>query len=432
VLRRVPAADLKGLRRAWGEAASPDPAVARTVSEILLDVQRRGDRALIEWTARLDRARLTPARLRVTESEIDAACRAVPEALLAALREAALRIERFAFATVPRGFEMGHGTGIVTGVRVDPLASAGLYVPGGKASYPSTVLMSALPARVAGVPRRAMVTPPGPRGEVAPLVLAAARECGVHEIYRLGGAQAVAALAFGTRAVRAVDVITGPGNAYVAEAKRQVMGRVRIDSIAGPSELVVLADGTADADTVALRLMAQAEHDEVTRVALVTWAPDLAAAVDRALRRRLPRAGRRAILAASLPQGLAVSASGPAAAVRAVNELAPEHLELHVRQPRAMLEKIRGAGAVFLGSGTPTPLGDYGAGPNHTLPTGRTARFASALSAADFVRHTSIVEVEAAAAAPPEFFAAAAALARAEGLPAHAESLESASRRNKP
>jgi len=423
VLRRVEAGRLAELVKLWGAASEPLPGVRESVSRILSDVERRGDRALLEWTRRLDGASLTPATLRVSDRELRVAAEGLPPELLAALREAARRIERFAAATLPRSFELGHGTGILTGLRVDPVDSAGLYVPGGKASYPSTVLMNALPARVAGVDRRVMVSPPGPRGRLSPLVMAAALESGVHEVYRVGGAQAIGALVFGTATVRPVSVVTGPGNAYVAEAKRQVMGRVGIDSIAGPSELAVLADETADAATVAVRLMAQAEHDEWTRVAVVSTSEELLERVLAELKRRARRAQRRAILRASLKQGLAVRATSEAQAIRAVNALCPEHLEIHTREPRAALSKIRGAGAAFLGAHTPTALGDYGVGPNHTLPTGRTARFASPLSAADFVRVTSVVEAAPGAAA--EFAAAAAMLARAEGLHAHAETLDS-------
>lgn len=422
MLRRISAGDRDLLVRSWGTASSPPQGVSETVSGILRDVERRGDRALLDWTEKLDGVRLTADRLRVGDREIKAAVRSLDGRLLEALRGASLRIERFAARTLPRSFELGHGTGVITGARVDALESAGLYVPGGKASYPSSVLMNALPARVAGVPRRVMTTPPGPRGALPPLVLAAAAESGVHEIYRLGGAQAIAALVFGTRTVRPVVAVTGPGNVYVAEAKRQLMGRVAMDSIAGPSELVVLADDSADGSVIALRLLAQAEHDEWTRVAVVSHSERVLREVELALGARLGKAARRAILRESLPRGLSILAAGAGPAIDAVNRLAPEHLEIHTRDPRATLERIRGAGAVFLGARTPTALGDYGIGPNHTLPTGRTARFASALSAANFVRVTSIIETE--SGRTPEFAGAAALLARAEGLLAHARSLE--------
>ncbi len=422
MLRRIAGSDRTTLVRLWGAASSPPAGVAKAVSGILSDVERRGDAALLDWTEKLDGVRLTRDRLRVGEREIRLARKALDDALLEALREASFRIERFAARTLPRSFETGHGTGVITGTRVDALESAGLYVPGGKASYPSSVLMNALPARVAGVPRRVMTTPPGPRGKLPPLVLAAAHESGVHEIYRLGGAQAIAALVFGTATVKPVVAVTGPGNAYVAEAKRQLMGSVAMDSIAGPSELVVLADDSADGGVIALRLLAQDEHDESTRVAVVSDSERVLREVERALEARLARASRRAILRESLPRGLSVLAPGAAQAIETANLLAPEHLEIHTRDPRSSLERIRGAGAVFLGARTPTALGDYGIGPNHTLPTGRTARFASALSAANFVRVTSIIETE--PGGRPDFAGPAALLARAEGLVAHAQSLE--------
>jgi histidinol dehydrogenase len=391
------------------------------VTAIVADVRARGDAALIDYTSRFDRLDLTPAKLRVTPDEIEQAERAVPAALLAALDLAASRIEAFHRAQMPADLEHTDAAGLHLGMRWSPLDAVGLYVPGGKAAYPSSVLMNALPARVAGVGRIAM-TVPCPGGHLEPLVLAAARRAGVSEIYRVGGAQAVAALAYGTPTIAPVDRIVGPGNAYVAEAKRQVFGRVGIDSIAGPSEVVIMADAENDPADIAMDLLAQAEHDESAQSILVTTDGTLADAVAKAVELALETLPRAAIAGPSWrDHGCIILARDWEEAVALVNDLAPEHLQIMVADPRAMFKKIRHAGAVFLGANCPEAVGDYVAGPNHVLPTGRTARFASGLSVFDFLKRTTWVECDRAALG--KVGPAAVALATAEGLTAHAQSI---------
>ena len=395
--------------------------VAAPVAAILADVRARGDDAVIEATARFDRLDLTPATLRITPHEIDEATAGIDPPLAAALDLAATRIEAFHRAQLPRDLELADAAGLTLGLRWNALDAVGLYVPGGKAAYPSSVLMNALPARVAGVARIAMCVP-CPGGVLNPLVLAAARRAGVSEVYRVGGAQAIAAMAYGTATVAAVDRIVGPGNAYVAEAKRQVFGHVGIDSIAGPSEVVVMADASQDAGHVAMDLLAQAEHDESAQSILVTtsaaFADQVAAAVAHALQ-TLPRA---AIAGASwATHGAVIVARDWDEAVALVDRLAPEHLQIMVPDPRALFARIRHAGAAFLGAWCPEAVGDYVAGPNHVLPTGRTARFASGLSVFDFLKRTTWVDADRAALA--RVGPAAVALANAEGLGAHAASI---------
>ena len=346
--------------------------VTAPVAAILADVRARGDAAVIDATSRFDRLDLTPATMRVTTAEIDAASAGIDPTLAAALDLAATRIEAFHRAQMPQNLEMKDDAGLTLGVRWGPLDAMGLYVPGGKAAYPSSVLMNALPARVAGVGRIAMCVP-CPGGVLNPVVLAAARRAGVSEVYRVGGAQAVGAMAYGTATIAAVDRIVGPGNAYVAEAKRQVFGHVGIDSVAGPSEVVVMADGAQDADDVTMDLLAQAEHDESAQSILVTtdasFADRVAAAVTRALQ-TLPRA---AIAGASWDaHGAIIVTRDWNEAIALVDRLAPEHLQIMVPEPRALFARIRHAGAAFLGPWCPEAVGDYVAGPNHVLPTGRT------------------------------------------------------------
>lgn len=396
--------------------------VDAAVAAIIAEVRARGDAALLDLTRRFDGfAPATAAALRVTEAEIEAAVAAIPPDLLAALDLAAARIERFHAAQLPRDLELEDPAGLTLGMRWTALDAVGLYVPGGKAAYPSSVLMNAIPARAAGVGRIAMCVP-APGGELNPLVLAAARRAGVAEIWRVGGAQAVAAMAYGTPSIAPVDRIVGPGNAYVAEAKRQVFGRVGIDSIAGPSEVVVLADAANDPAHVAMDLLAQAEHDEAAQAILITddagFADAVAAAVEAALR-DLPRAP---IAAESWRRhGAIILVRDWAEAAALTDRLAPEHLQLMVEDPAALFARIRHAGAAFLGRFCPEALGDYVAGPNHVLPTGRTARFASGLSVFDFLKRTTWVAAEEAglAAIGP----AAVALAGAEGLEAHGRSI---------
>jgi len=404
-----------------GEARETTERVDTAVAAIIADVRARGDAALIDYTARFDRLTLTADRLRITGAEIDAALAAVPAALTDALNLAATRIESFHRMQLPADLRTTDEAGLTLGMRWNALDAVGLYVPGGKAAYPSSVLMNAIPARVAGVARIAMCVPT-PDGVLNPLVLAAAHRAGVSEIYRVGGAQAVAALAYGTASIAPVDRIVGPGNAYVAEAKRQVFGRVGIDSIAGPSEVVVLADASADPRRVAVDLLAQAEHDEAAQAILITDSPDLADAVAAAVAAELPTLPRAAIAGASWDaHGAIILVRDWTEAVDCVNRLAPEHLELLLPDPEAVFARVRHAGAAFLGSFCPEAVGDYVAGPNHVLPTGRTARFASGLSVFDFLKRTTWIAAGQAALArvgPP-----AVALAEAEGLQAHARSI---------
>ena len=392
-----------------------------TVAAIIAEVQTRGDAALIDLTARFDGLRPTPDQLRITPAEIDAALAAVPADLVAALDLAAGRIEAFHRAQRPADLRMTDAAGLALGLRWTPLDAVGLYVPGGKAAYPSSVLMNAIPARVVGVERIAMCVP-APGGVLNPLVLVAAHRAGVAEIYRVGGAQAIAALAFGTASIQPVDRIVGPGNAYVAEAKRQVFGRVGIDAIAGPSEVVVLADAANDPRHVALDLLAQAEHDEAAQAILITDSEHLADSVAKAVGAELPTLPRAAIADASWQtHGAVILVRDWAEAAELVNRLAPEHLQLMLRDPEPVFARIRHAGAVFLGRFCPEAVGDYVAGPNHVLPTGRTARFASGLSVFDFLKRTTWVAADAAALA--QVGPAAVALAEAEGLHAHARSV---------
>ena len=398
-----------------------DSDVRDTVAAILADVRARGDAAVIEHTARLDHLDLDEDRLRLSTDEIDAAVAAVPAELHAALDLAATRIEAFHRLQMPQDVETRDAAGLRLGMRWTALDAVGLYVPGGKAAYPSSVLMNAIPARVAGVKRLAMCVPT-PAGALNPLVLAAARRAGVDEVYRIGGAQAVAALAFGTRSIPAVDRIVGPGNAYVAEAKRQVYGRVGIDSIAGPSEVVVLADAANDPRRVAVDLLAQAEHDEAAQSILITDAAGFADAVAEAVEAELPTLPRAAIAGASWrDHGAIIVVRDWDEAVTLVDRLAPEHLQIMTRAPEALFARVRHAGAAFLGDWCPEAVGDYVAGPNHVLPTGRTARFASGLSVYDFLKRTTWIAADAAALA--QVGPAAVALAEAEGLQAHARSV---------
>lgn len=395
--------------------------VDQAVSEILAAVRSRGDAAVIDYTARFDRLVLTPATLRITAAEIDAAVASIPADLAAALDLAATRIDVFHRAQLPQDLRMTDADGVTMGMRWTALDAVGLYVPGGKAAYPSSVLMNAIPARAAGVPRIAMCVPT-PDGVLNPLVLAAARRAGVTEIYRIGGAQAVAALAYGTATIPAVDRIVGPGNAYVAEAKRQVFGRVGIDNIAGPSEVVVVADADNDPRRIAVDLLAQAEHDEAAQSILITDSPAFADAVAAAVLAELPGLPRAAIAGASWEaNGAIIVVRDWPEAIALIDRLAPEHLELMVKDPEAMFAKVRHAGAVFLGGFCPEAVGDYVAGPNHVLPTGRTARFASGLSVFDFLKRTTFVS--ATEAALQAIGPAAVALAEAEGLQAHARSI---------
>ncbi len=403
------------------EARETTASVDAPVAAIIAEVRANGDAALCAYTARFDRLTLAPGALRITAAEIDAAAAQIPPDLQAALDLAATRIEAFHRAQLPTDLQMHDDAGITMGLRWTPLDSVGIYVPGGKAAYPSSVLMNAIPARVAGVGRIAMCVPT-PGGVLNPLVLAAARRAGVSEIFRVGGAQAVAAMAYGTHSIAPVDRIVGPGNAYVAEAKRQVFGRVGIDGVAGPSEVLILADAGNDPRHVAIDLLAQAEHDESAQSILITDDAAFADAVATAVERELPTLARHDIAGASWrDHGAIILVRDWAEAAALTDRLAPEHLQIMVADPAALFGRIRHAGSAFLGRFTPEALGDYVAGPNHVLPTGRTARFASGLSIYDFLKRTTWIQADEAAlgAIGP----AGVALATAEGLQAHALSL---------
>ncbi len=390
------------------------------VAAIIAAIRADGDAALCDYTREFDHHELEPATLRIGVDEIDAAANAVPAELHAALDVAASRIEAFHRLQMPSDIAFTDAAGLRMGMRWTALDAVGLYVPGGKAAYPSSVLMNAIPARVAGVGRVAMCVPT-PGGALNPLVLAAARRAGVSEIYRVGGAQAVAAMAYGTATIAAVDRIVGPGNAYVAEAKRQVFGRVGIDGIAGPSEVVVLADRTADPHRVAVDLLAQAEHDESAQSILITDDAALADSVAVAVIAELRTLHRPEAAVSWREHGCIILVRDWTEGAALTDRLAPEHLQIMVADPRALFARIRHAGAAFLGMDCPEALGDYVAGPNHVLPTGRTARFASGLSVYDFIKRTTWVEADHAALI--QVGPAAVTLADAEGLQAHARSV---------
>jgi histidinol dehydrogenase len=373
--------------------ASVDPAIHRSVAGIVAAVRDRGDAAVLELTRRFDGVSLTADELPVAPAEVDAAARAVGEATVRALRYAAERIARFHEACAPRSWSMTDDNGSRLGQEVRPLDRVAVYVPGGRAAYPSTVLMTVVPARVAGVREIVLVSPPAADKSVNPAVLVAARIAGVTEAYRVGGAQAIAAVAFGTRTIRRVDKIVGPGNIYVALAKSQVFGEVGIDMVAGPSEVVVVADAGADPAFIAADLLAQSEHDPMARAVLLTPDPALVERVAAETDRQLEALPRREIARTALEaNGALVSTASLEEAVQVANHLAPEHLELLVADPAALLASVRNAGAVFLGPHSPEIVGDYVAGPNHVLPTGGTARFASALGTEDFVKRMSVIE----------------------------------------
>ena len=396
--------------------------VAAAVAAIIDDVRARGDRALVELTARFDRLELKPERLRLGGDEIAAAAAKCPAETVAALEFAARRIEDYHRRQMPRPLDYRDAKGVRLGARWTPVDAVGIYVPGGGAAYPSSVLMNAVPAKVAGVPRVAMATPT-PGGALDPAVLAAARLAGVDEIYRIGGAQAIAALAFGTATVAPVDKIVGPGNVYVAAAKRQVFGVVGIDAIAGPSEIVVVADADNDPEWIAADLLAQAEHDEAARAILITDDGAFGDAVAAAIERHLAGLERAAIAGASWrANGAIIRVARLDDAAALIDRLAPEHLELAVADPDALADRVRHAGAIFLGRHTPEAIGDYVAGPNHVLPTARSARFSSGLSVLDFLKRTSLVRCSAEALA--KIGPAAVTLATAEGLGAHALSVQ--------
>lgn len=400
-----------------GAKREDSPDVDHIVAGIIADVRARGDAAVIELTSKFDRLDLTPATMRFSESEIAAECAKVSDADRAALELAAARIRAYHARQMPEDAMWTDETGAQLGWRWTPVSAAGLYVPGGLASYPSSVLMNTIPAKVAGVARLAIVVPT-PDGVTNPLVLLAAKIAGVDEIYRIGGAQAVAALAYGTETIAPVDKITGPGNAFVAAAKRRVFGKVGIDMIAGPSEILVIADKDNDPDWIALDLLSQAEHDESAQSILITDDAAFGQAVASAVDKRLETLERRAIAGASWRDfGAVITVRDFDEAVALSDRIAPEHLELCTADAEALSERITHAGAIFIGGWTPEAIGDYIGGPNHVLPTARSARFSSGLSVMDFIKRTTLSRMtpESLAAIGP----AAERLAQSESLEAH-------------
>ena len=403
--------------------AAQDEAVESAVRAIIADVHARGDAAVLEYTRRFDRLEARAvAELDVSRAALEAALAALPQAQSAALAQAAERVQRFHERQLAPSWDYAETDGTTLGQRVTPLERVGLYVPGGKAAYPSSVLMNAIPAKVAGVRELVMVSP-APGGERNALVLAAAALAGVDRVITIGGAQAVAALAYGTQGVPRVDKIVGPGNAYVAAAKRQVFGEVGIDMIAGPSEILVICDGGTDPQWIAMDLFAQAEHDEAAQAILVSPDGEFLDAVQATIERLLPQMPRRAVIEASLAaRGALIQTTDLREACEIANRIAPEHLELSVAEPQALLPAIRHAGAIFLGRWSSEAVGDYCAGPNHVLPTSGTARFSSPLGVYDFQKRSSVISVSRAGAA--RLGALAAALAEGEGLNAHARSAQ--------
>ena len=397
----------------------PTMDVEDIVADIIYDVRKNGDAALFAYCEKFDKAKLSS--LLVSPEEIDEAVAAVEPRFLEVLERAAKNIRKFHEKQVRNSFIINDENGIVTGQKVIPVDRAGLYVPGGTAAYPSTVLMDSIPAKIAGCPEVVMVTPPNSEGKVNPVILAAAKIAGIDKIFKVGGAQAIAALAYGTESIPKVDKIVGPGNAFVAEAKKQVFGQVSIDMIAGPSEILVVADATANPRHVAADLLSQAEHDKLASAVLVTDSAPLARAVQAELEMQIPVLLRAEIARASIDaNGKIIVAENLYAAIEIANEIAPEHLELCVDNPFDYLDAIRHAGSIFMGKNCPEALGDYFAGPNHTLPTSGTAKFSSPLSVDDFVKKTQYTyytkEALSRVAKDVEYFA------NQEGLTAHAKS----------
>lgn len=404
-----------------GAKREADEDVSQAVTTILAAVEREGDAALMRFSARFDHVALLPETLQVSAAEIMAAAAQISPAQESALRLAAERIEQFHIRHRPHDDFYNDALGVTLGARWTPVDAAGIYVPGGTAAYPSTVLMNAIPARAAGVRRIVMATP-APNGVLNPLVLAAASLAGVHEVYRVGGAQAIAALAYGTQTIAPVDVIAGPGNAYVAAAKRIVYGRVGIDSIAGPSEVVILADSNNDPAWLAWDLLAQAEHDTAAQSILFTDDAAFAKAVSSAVDVALDKMTRAEIARASWrDNGAIIVLKSLEEAPSLIDRLAPEHLQIATAGSERWASRIRHAGAIFLGAHTPEAIGDYLAGPNHVLPTSRTARFSSGLSVLTFMKRTTIIGCGASALS--DLAGPAITLAEAEGLSAHAMSI---------
>lgn len=399
---------------------APTVDVAGIVADILYDVRKNGDKAVLAYCAKFDKAELTS--LEVSKEEIEEALTLVEPGFLEILKEAAANIRAFHSRQVRNSFVIADKPGIVLGQKVTPIEKVGVYVPGGTAAYPSTVLMDTIPAKIAGCPQILMVTPPSRDGKVSPAILAAASIAGVDRIFKVGGAQAIAALAYGTESIPKVDKIVGPGNAFVAEAKKQVFGMVSIDMIAGPSEILVIADGKSDPVHVAADLLSQAEHDKLASAVLVTDSEKLAAAVAEELERQLPKLPREEIARASIENnGKIIVADSLMAGIEIANEIAPEHLELMVDDPFSYLDAVKNAGSIFMGRSCPEALGDYFAGPNHTLPTSGTARFSSPLSVDDFVKKSQFSYYT--AEALEKVADKIAAFSEKEGLRAHGRSV---------
>lgn len=410
---------LNGLLTANDELS---PELTRTVTEILEAVRSRGDAALLEYTNRFDRRTADMSELSLDSRRLDEAARAIPVDLYRALEEAARRIRRYHEKQVMESWTYEDGDGVVLGQQVTALDKIGVYVPGGKAAYPSTVLMNVIPARVAGV-GEIIMTVPAPEGELDPVVLAAAQIGGVDRVFTIGGAQAVGALAYGTESVPAVDKIVGPGNKYVATAKRLVFGIVGIDMVAGPSEVLIISDGSGDPDWVAMDLFAQAEHDEDARAIFVCNDADFIQSVTASIERLLPEMERADIIRSALEnEGALIQVRDLEEAVDVANLIAPEHLELAVAEPDELLPRIRNAGAIFIGYWAAESMGDYCAGPNHVLPTARTARFSSPLGVYDFQKRSSLIRCD--GNSSKGMARIASVLARCEGLTAHARSAE--------
>ena len=399
---------------------TPTVDVAGIVADILYDVRKNGDKAVLAYCAKFDKAELETVE--VSKEEIEEALNLVELDFLKILEEAAANIRAFHSRQVRNSFVLADRPGIVLGQKVTPIEKVGVYVPGGTAAYPSTVLMDTIPAKIAGCPQIVMVTPPGKDGKINPAILAAASIAGVDRIFKVGGAQAIAALAYGTESIPKVDKIVGPGNAFVAEAKKQVFGMVSIDMIAGPSEILVIADGKSNPVHVAADLLSQAEHDKLASAVLVTDSEALAKAVAEELERQLPKLPREEIARASIDNnGKIIVADTLMKGIEIANEIAPEHLELMVDDPFAYLDAVKNAGSIFMGRSCPEALGDYFAGPNHTLPTSGTARFSSPLSVYDFVKKSqfSYYTADALASVADKI----AAFAEKEGLRAHGRSV---------
>ena len=398
---------------------NPTVNVESIVTEIIDNVRKKGHKALFEYCEKFDKAVLSD--LLVSQAEIDEAVNAVDPKFLEILEKAAENIRRFHEKQVRNSFILNDQPGIVMGQKIIPVDRAGLYVPGGTAAYPSTVLMDSIPAKIAGVREVVMVTPPNSEGKITPVILAAAKIAGINKIFKVGGAQAIAALAYGTESIPKVDKIVGPGNAFVAEAKKQVFGRVSIDMIAGPSEILIIADGASNPRHVAADLLSQAEHDKLASAVLVTDSYELAQKVQSELEIQIPQLERSEIARASIDQnGKIIVSDDLRQAIDIANEIAPEHLELCVDNPFDYLDSIRHAGSIFMGRNCPEALGDYFAGPNHTLPTSGTAKFSSPLGVDDFIKKVQYTYYTKDALA--EVAQDVATFARAEGLTAHARS----------